>query len=221
MLHAASKIRRAEDTREAILEAAQQLFAERGFAETRLEDIAQAVGIKRASLLYHFESKGGIYAAVFDALCAELNRRHGMALAAAAGPVERLDHGLLEWVRFIYDRPAFLRLLMRELTGPHNLSTAALARTLGGLVGEAAAAIREGQERGHFDDVDVVDVFMAVTGASALHVLVGPAFACFANGTAPRGPEELHATLVQLARGMLGAPAPRLVRESHKKRDKR
>jgi AcrR family transcriptional regulator len=214
------RIRRADDTRGAILEAAQQLFAERGFAETRLEDIAVAVGIRRASLLYHFGNKAEIYVAVFDALCDELNRRHRRALAAVEGPVERLDEGLREWVRFIHDRPAFLRLLLRELAGTKHLPPAAMARTLGGLVGEAAAGIREGQERGIFQDVDVVDVFLAVTGTSALHMMIGPGLATMAQGRASAsGPDALHSRLVTLARKILGAPAPRLVNRDQRKRE--
>ena len=48
---------RSERTRAAILAAAEALFAERGVAETRLEDVAAAVGIRRASIVYYFAGK--------------------------------------------------------------------------------------------------------------------------------------------------------------------
>ena len=48
---------RAERTRASILDAAETCFAERGFSATRLEDVAEAVGIRRASIVYHFRDK--------------------------------------------------------------------------------------------------------------------------------------------------------------------
>jgi TetR/AcrR family transcriptional regulator len=48
---------RAERTRRAILAAAEEHFAARGLAGTRLEDIAETVGIRRASIVYYFRDK--------------------------------------------------------------------------------------------------------------------------------------------------------------------
>ena len=55
---------RAERTRRAVLDAGEELFAERGFEATRLEDIAVRVGIRRASLVYYFPDKRRLYDAV-------------------------------------------------------------------------------------------------------------------------------------------------------------
>ena len=43
-------------TRERILEVAEHAFADNGFAETRLEDVASQLGITRAALVYYFET---------------------------------------------------------------------------------------------------------------------------------------------------------------------
>jgi AcrR family transcriptional regulator len=52
------------DTRSRILAAAQKLFAERGYANTSLADIAMAVGLTKTAVAYHFHPK--------DRLAAEL-----------------------------------------------------------------------------------------------------------------------------------------------------
>jgi AcrR family transcriptional regulator len=47
----------AEITRDRILEAARELFAERGYAGTSLADIAAAVGLTKTAVAYHFHPK--------------------------------------------------------------------------------------------------------------------------------------------------------------------
>lgn len=55
-----------EVTRERILDAAEQLFAELAFEGTTLREIAALVGIREPSLYTHFAGKDAIYAAVID-----------------------------------------------------------------------------------------------------------------------------------------------------------
>jgi AcrR family transcriptional regulator len=54
------------NTREAILEAALELFAERGFFGTSTREIARAVGVRESALYHHFESKDAIFHALID-----------------------------------------------------------------------------------------------------------------------------------------------------------
>lgn len=57
-------------TRERILDAAEGLFASKGFGATRLDDIAAIVGIRTPGLFRHFENKQALYRAVIDRLMA-------------------------------------------------------------------------------------------------------------------------------------------------------
>ena len=53
------------DTVERILDAAEQLFAEKGFAETSLRLITSKAGVNLAAVNYHFGSKKALIQAVF------------------------------------------------------------------------------------------------------------------------------------------------------------
>jgi AcrR family transcriptional regulator len=53
-------------TRDRILDTAEALFAERGFAGTAVRDIAAAVDLTAASLYNHFAGKDALYAAVLE-----------------------------------------------------------------------------------------------------------------------------------------------------------
>ena len=59
----ASELRKADLTRQRILDAAAHTFLEKGYAATRLSDIATAAGMQAGSIYYHFDSKEQIMAA--------------------------------------------------------------------------------------------------------------------------------------------------------------
>ena len=108
-------------TPERILDAAEDLFAERGYAATSLGDVADRVGIRSPSLYNHFRNKEALYAAVVDRL-----------LEAFTAPLDELRQapltaeGIYRWleitVRMHHQRPNLARLLQHAaLSGsPHT-----------------------------------------------------------------------------------------------------
>lgn len=56
----------AQETRNGILDAAERLFSERGVSRTSLEDIAQAAGVTRGAIYWHFKDKRDLFAAMVD-----------------------------------------------------------------------------------------------------------------------------------------------------------
>src|SRR3954447_16066683 len=61
---------RASDTRRAVIAAAHELFAEKGWAATGMRDIAEAAGCSVETVYSHFASKRGVLRAVVDASAA-------------------------------------------------------------------------------------------------------------------------------------------------------
>ncbi len=56
----------AQETRNRILDAAEQVFYEKGVSRTSLADIAHAAGVTRGAIYWHFENKGDLFTAMFD-----------------------------------------------------------------------------------------------------------------------------------------------------------
>lgn len=64
-----------DDTKERILDAAERLFADHGFAATSLRAITSGAGVNLAAVHYHFGSKEALIQAVFERRIGPLNRR--------------------------------------------------------------------------------------------------------------------------------------------------
>lgn len=104
---------RADATREAILREAELEFAVTGFRATRLEDIADAVGIRRPSLLHHFPTKIALYDAVEKRLFENMHAASEARTTGVEDPVERLLAHLDGWLDFFVRRPSAARIIQR------------------------------------------------------------------------------------------------------------
>jgi len=67
-------IRRSNNTREKILEAASELFLEKGFQATSIEDILEKVDIAKGTFYHHFVSKESLLESVTDSLSQAAHR---------------------------------------------------------------------------------------------------------------------------------------------------
>ncbi|SDU95116.1 DNA-binding transcriptional regulator, AcrR family [Microlunatus sagamiharensis] len=100
------RVRDADRSRKALLEAAQAQFAEHGFAGARVEAIAAKAGVNKQLIAYYFGGKRGLYDAVVErrqALVAELDATD-TSLGELAG----------RYVRVFGDHPELERLFLRD-----------------------------------------------------------------------------------------------------------
>ena len=105
-----SQAARTARTRGALLVAARELFAERGFAETGRDEIAARAGVTRGALYHHFASKTEVMAAVVEELETELVARVVAAGLEGRGVREQLHVGCRAYMDACAD-PAIARIL--------------------------------------------------------------------------------------------------------------
>lgn len=142
-------------TSEQILTAATRLFAARGFEATSLQEIAEAVGVRKASLLYHFESKDDLRRAVLESLLSRWNDVMPRLLMAAHSGEDQFAALVDETVGFFAADLDRARLLLREgLDRPAEFRQL-IATHVAPWVAVLTTYVRKGIERGEIHpDVD-------------------------------------------------------------------
>src|SRR5918997_5581272 len=85
---------RAEATRGALLRAARELFAERGYSAVGTEELVARAGVTRGALYHHFRDKQDLFRAVHVEMERELMEAIGERMGEASDPMELLVSGL-------------------------------------------------------------------------------------------------------------------------------
>jgi AcrR family transcriptional regulator len=170
------RIRDAKRSREAILAAAEASFAEHGYDASSLGEIAAGAGLSRGTPSYFFGSKERLYLEVIERSFAAREEAARAAFApvhdwcSGGGELDALRRALTSaataYVRFLVERPAFVKLVMREeLSGAESVHA---RRTKSTAMEDAFTALAAaGAERGllTFEVGDAVVLFVSLTFA--------------------------------------------------------
>ncbi len=97
-------------TRSRILDAAERLFQQHGVSRTSLQDIAQAAGVTRGAIYWHFEGKADLFNAMLTRVTLPLQE----ALSRSddpqlADPLQRIRSSITEALRKTVDDPQIRR----------------------------------------------------------------------------------------------------------------
>lgn len=157
------------DTRQRILDAARDLFAERGYRGTTVRDITTTAKANIAAVGYYFESKERLYEAVLQSLVGPLDERARWACQLPQPPLDRIEF----LVRAVFDhirrRPQMPAIMVRELAGGDDIHPVVVG-TFGRLLPEVTRVIADGQRDGTVRDGDSM---LLVTSIMAQPVYLG------------------------------------------------
>jgi len=207
---------RAERTRTLILEAAEKVFAEKGFAAARLEDVAEHVGIRRASIVYYYRDKRELYDAVLSNLFGGLLLRLHAAFAGSRSIEERIEGAIGAWVDYVAQRPALARILLREIADATPAARPKVVDHAKPILDAMDAIIRDGQRRGIFEPIDPIHLASTVGGATVFFVSATPLLGADWPFD-PLSVDQLAAhrrEVLRIVRRLLGVKSPRLAKRT-------
>jgi len=112
MSQAAEKARNAKTSmyRSLIIDAAERLFASRGYERTKIQDVAAQSGISLGTLYSVFDGKSDIYEAVQNERLGRLFLLAGRTMASDAKAADRLMQGNRVFIRWLTEHLDFLRI---------------------------------------------------------------------------------------------------------------
>ena len=137
------------DSRTAILDAGEHLFAQRGFAATTIKQIGVEAGVNSALLYYYFADKERLYGAVLQRVLDTLMREGGKVFATAQTPEEAIRGLVRVQGELLTSRPHVARLMARELVDHEAAHVGGkLAQLAAGVFKRLCEMIQDGQRSG-------------------------------------------------------------------------
>jgi AcrR family transcriptional regulator len=150
-----------QERKQQLLDAAARLFAERGYADTRVLDIVRAAGVAKGLFYWYFENKEALFKELAENIRQALRRQQGHAMDPDAPALVRIRQGVEASVAFMAEHAHFFSLL--EVEGRNF--TEVLRQGSDQHVNDVRLIIIEGQDDGTIRDEDPVLLALGVVGA--------------------------------------------------------
>ncbi|HUM12667.1 MAG TPA: TetR/AcrR family transcriptional regulator [Myxococcaceae bacterium] len=161
--------RDATATREVLLDAATLVFAEKGFAGARVDEIAARAGANKALIYAYYGDKSGIYRAVLSSRLGEFaDPALSEALAAEVSPRRALEEIVRRFLRMLIRDRAFSRLLAWDLLSNGRSGREIILDSSGPLLELISDLVRRGRAAGELRATTDPELFRSVLISLAL-----------------------------------------------------
>lgn len=173
------KLQKAQ-TRQAILDAAIDTFAELGFDAASVGMIASRSGTQKALVQYHFASKDSLWKAAVDALWQQRESALPKYFNAAStaqnhrNDSEKIRFVFKQIIRFALDHPAWVGIMFREAATPGPRLDWFIDQHLRADYQQGLDFIKNAQRLGVLPEGEPLDIILIISGALFYLILVAP-----------------------------------------------
>lgn len=164
------------NTEQQIIEAAKQVFIEKGFAESSMSDIAARAGINRPALHYYFRTKEKMFEAVFAELLCSFVPSVQEAIQQDAPLAERIAKVVDIYAEMLRHNPQLPLFAVKEIKRDvgHILSTAKNIESIRQMAILVGKTLRKEMEAGHVRQMPLEHVFYTFYGLLFIPFLTRP-----------------------------------------------
>jgi len=149
------------ERKQQLLDRAGELFAERGYAETRVIDIVRAAGVAKGLFYWYFENKEALFEELAGSIRLNLRREQGAVLDPTSPPLVNLYRGTEVSLHFMAEHSHFFSLL--EVEGRNF--TEVLRQGTEQHVRDMVRIIKAGQDDGTIREEDATLMALGVVGS--------------------------------------------------------
>lgn len=198
---------RPDDTRERIIDAAQEIFARDGFVGAKMQEIADRVGIQRPSLFYHFKNKEALFVAAHEQVFARIEPVFRESLVPGGDAFVQLDRVTRTVLAVMAEQPDFVRMVARTAVDRHPAAVRIVRSYLQPLVDVSVEFVRRGQRRGVFrGDTDPFFFTVNSWGAALIYFTARDLLAP-SPASGSKDQERFTRSLLQMGNRALARPA--------------
>ena len=201
LVSAAKHVRRKEARPGELVNAALELFVEKGFAATRAEEVAKLAGVSKGTLYLYYPSKDELFKAVIQAYLTQVLVEGGEIADQFTGPTSELMHILAHtwWARVGESKAAgLLVLIMAEANKFPELAQFYVNEVVAPSHALLARVVQRGIDRGEYRPMDVTSVVHALIAPMQFLILYRQCTSVCAVNPVPLDPEAFMNTQIEL-----------------------
>ncbi len=175
---AISRNEQKENTRAAVLEAAIEAFSKKGFEGTSTTEIAKASGAPVPLIMYHFQSKEGLWRAAVDEIFARVDTfmDKGMAAISAADGEEAIRAAVKVQISAIAAYPEYMRLILQEGAQKSDRLNWLVETHQRRMSDKYIEQIKAAQVLGFIPDMDPMHLKYILSGAFSFAIALAPEY---------------------------------------------
>jgi AcrR family transcriptional regulator len=165
-----------QPTRDKIVAAALQEFAEHGQEGARVDRIAASAGVNKAMIYYHFHSKDNLYIEVVTSFFQNMVRQVRGAVLETTDLREALQIMARRHVEAFLEAGPIRPIILRELADPHPEVLAAIAEvfTSTGLPQKVMTLMQQGMHDGRYRPIDLRQALASFISMSLGYFMIAP-----------------------------------------------
>lgn len=157
-----------------ILDCATDIFAEKGFEGTIMDELAEHCGVNKASIYYHFNDKATLYEVCMTRLFKKVVDQVILQVAQCDGVEEKLKTFVYEFAKGAYSHKQMPATLMREIAAAGKNMPVPARQQMQRLLATLKDILIEGEKQGVFRSVDPLMIHFMIIGSLSFHITSEP-----------------------------------------------
>jgi TetR/AcrR family transcriptional regulator len=157
-----------------IVVAARKVFAQRGMAGARMDEIARLAGVNKALPYYYFRDKEELHRFVLETMIAQISAQMESTAMLGMEPPDQVRALVNVTFDFVMRNPTYPRLIQREMMFARRPLRWMVVSYHRPLHQRAVKTIREGIARGQFRSVDPDQMVFTIFGMIMYYFATGP-----------------------------------------------